>query len=171
MINGNNQYWQNAAINIRKDNDEWKNAANIYPPPVLIEKSVTENGDYIAATDNADGYSSVKVEVPSGSEAFEVIIEVDNFYNVTSISKTFSETIQKLNSGEYVKFTFQIPHEGSTLAGGYSTLFNGTTHEFDGILIFFMGGYIEGQMTCDGFKWNSDDTYVNQVYLMSEPTT
>lgn len=33
MINGNNQYWQNAAMNIRKDGDEWKNAANIYPPP------------------------------------------------------------------------------------------------------------------------------------------
>ena len=33
------------------------------PPPELIEKSVTENGEYIATADNADGYSSVNVDV------------------------------------------------------------------------------------------------------------
>lgn len=31
--------------------------------PVLIEKSITENGDYFAADDDADGYSSVSVDV------------------------------------------------------------------------------------------------------------
>jgi hypothetical protein len=36
------------------------------PAPVLIEKSVTENGTYSAADDEADGYSSVTVNVPSG---------------------------------------------------------------------------------------------------------
>lgn len=35
------------------------------PTPVLIEKSVTENGTYTASSDNADGYSSVTVDVPS----------------------------------------------------------------------------------------------------------
>lgn len=35
------------------------------PAPVLITKSVTENGVYAASSDNADGYSSVTVEVPS----------------------------------------------------------------------------------------------------------
>lgn len=35
------------------------------PAPVLIEKSVTANGTYTASSDNADGYSSVTVDVPS----------------------------------------------------------------------------------------------------------
>lgn len=36
-------------------------------PLNLITKSVTANGTYSAASDNADGYSSVTVNVPSGS--------------------------------------------------------------------------------------------------------
>ena len=34
--------------------------------PVLITKEITENGDYNASDDNADGYSSVSVNVASG---------------------------------------------------------------------------------------------------------
>ena len=34
--------------------------------PVLISKTITENGTYSAADDNADGYSEVVAEVPTG---------------------------------------------------------------------------------------------------------
>lgn len=34
--------------------------------PVLITKSITENGNYNASSDNADGYSSVSVNVSGG---------------------------------------------------------------------------------------------------------
>lgn len=34
---------------------------------VLIQKTITANGTFAAADDNADGYSSVTVEVPGGS--------------------------------------------------------------------------------------------------------
>lgn len=36
--------------------------------PVLVSKTVTENGIYVASTDNADGYRSVTVALPSGDE-------------------------------------------------------------------------------------------------------
>ena len=36
--------------------------------PVLVTKTVTENGTYAASADNADGYSSVTVALPSGDE-------------------------------------------------------------------------------------------------------
>lgn len=36
--------------------------------PVLVSKTVTENGTYAASTDNADGYRSVTVALPSGDE-------------------------------------------------------------------------------------------------------
>ena len=35
-------------------------------PPTLIEKTITENGTYAAEDDNADGYSSVTVDVSGG---------------------------------------------------------------------------------------------------------
>lgn len=38
-------------------------------PLNLIAKSVTENGTYSASSDNADGYSSVTVNVPSGGSS------------------------------------------------------------------------------------------------------
>lgn len=40
------------------------------PEPTLISKSITANGNYSASTDNADGYSSVSVNVPLPSNAY-----------------------------------------------------------------------------------------------------
>lgn len=69
MINGNNDYWQNSGMNMRKDNDEWVAAPETCSgggsSALLIEKSITENGDYSAKDDNADGYSEVAVDVGS----------------------------------------------------------------------------------------------------------
>jgi hypothetical protein len=61
-MDANNEFYQNSMVNIRKDNDEWRNASGTCSPN-LIEKSVNENGDYLAKDDNADGYSSVGVNV------------------------------------------------------------------------------------------------------------
>lgn len=40
------------------------------PEPTLISKSITANGDYSASADNADGYSSVSINVPLPSNAY-----------------------------------------------------------------------------------------------------
>jgi hypothetical protein len=40
------------------------------PEPTLISKSITANGTYNASDDNADGYSSVSVDVPLPSNAY-----------------------------------------------------------------------------------------------------
>lgn len=37
--------------------------------PILKEKSITENGEYLASTDGADGYYKVNVNVPAGETA------------------------------------------------------------------------------------------------------
>lgn len=39
-----------------------------YVGATLIEKSITENGEYNASSDNADGYSKVNVNIPLGLE-------------------------------------------------------------------------------------------------------
>ena len=62
---------------------------------MLIEKSVTENGEYNASDDNADGYSKVNVDVPSsgGNDPFIIDIEESGTYpNYTySTTKTSDE--------------------------------------------------------------------------------
>lgn len=64
MANSNNEFYQNSLINVRKDNDEWKNAAGTCSAN-LIEKVITENGEYNAKKDGADGYSRVITNVPN----------------------------------------------------------------------------------------------------------
>lgn len=79
MINGNNQYWQNAAMNIRKDGDEWRLAkdtvSNTYTPE--DEGKVVSNGELVAQTAMPDEitdngtidttlYDSVTVNVSGG---------------------------------------------------------------------------------------------------------
>lgn len=69
MINGNNMYIQTAGMNIRKDNDDWRRAVDTVDAAemaILTEKTITENGTYNAADDDADGYSSVTVDVSGG---------------------------------------------------------------------------------------------------------
>lgn len=38
------------------------------PGPTLITKTVTDAGTYAASSDNADGYSSVTVDITNGDE-------------------------------------------------------------------------------------------------------
>lgn len=52
--------------------------------PTLVTKSISQNGTYTASSDNADGYSSVTVNVPSGTPTLQS----------KSVSVTPSETAQ-----------------------------------------------------------------------------
>lgn len=54
-------------------------AGNISPDPTLITKSITANGTYNASSDNADGYSSVTVNVPAQTlTGFDEVLAVTN---------------------------------------------------------------------------------------------
>lgn len=62
--------------------------------PTLISKTITENGTYTASADNADGYSSVTVNVPTGTtEPFKVLS-----INGTAGTETFTAD----NAGTYM---------------------------------------------------------------------
>lgn len=113
-MNGNNEFYQNSMINARKDNDEWKNAAGTCSPN-LIEKSITENGEYNASSDNADGYSKVTVDVSGGGgETFEVEMEIVKSSDTFSVSsdKTLSETLSALSEGKRVVISASV-NDGS----------------------------------------------------------
>lgn len=57
--------------------------------PVLVEKTITANDTYTAADDNADGYSSVTVDVDNNLTISQVPLEDGGFMN-TSIGDILS---------------------------------------------------------------------------------
>lgn len=61
------------------------------PAPVLIEKSATQNGTYTASDDDADGYSTVTVNVPNTYAAGDEGKVVSNGTLVAQTSATFTE--------------------------------------------------------------------------------
>lgn len=131
----------------------------------LIEKTITENDTYNASDDGADGYSSVTVEVPSGSEALNVTLTVDGAFNVTEASETFSTVFQKVVDGDYVKFTFSIPDEGSSAAAGYFLSQNNMTHENEALMIVFQATIISNKNAAICIKWYSDNTFSSIMEL------
>lgn len=99
MLNGNNMYIQTAGMNIRKDNDDWRRAVDTVDAAetaILTEKTITENGTYTAAEDNADGYSSVTVDV-SGEPHFSKLTTNIPISNSTYIGCRILDS----QSGEY----------------------------------------------------------------------
>lgn len=77
-----------------------KNSVTVNVPsssPTLTTKSITANGTYNAASDNADGYSSVTVNVSGGGGGEIVTITVDVANNTVTADKTLQEIQQMTN--------------------------------------------------------------------------
>lgn len=63
--------------------------------PVLIDKTITENGEYSASADGADGYSNVSVDIPSqAGNPIEVATDTD-----------MTNALTQDNVGKVYKFT------------------------------------------------------------------
>jgi hypothetical protein len=60
-------------------------------PPVFIEKTITENGTYVALDDEVDGYSKVTVDVPSGGT--KLLQNINGMPSGKRIKKRFWETV------------------------------------------------------------------------------
>lgn len=67
-------------------------------PPTLIEKTITENGTYDASDDEADGYSSVTVNVSSGGHTVIVTTIPDTEVTLSSLDNTYTGTADNLGS-------------------------------------------------------------------------
>lgn len=86
----------------------------------LVEKSITENGEYNASDDNASGYSSVTVNVPSAPtpETHQVTLSctVDGSGISFSSSETFSDIVDIINNGDIIDFTIVTTYQGQTIS-------------------------------------------------------
>lgn len=150
----------------------------------LITKTITENGTYSAEDDDADGYSEVTVNVPSGGFDINDIVSNDAPYGMLNIDT--ATTIQ--NYSLYNKNNITAIHSKSvTTVGGYAIRSTGLVTAVFEKLTFFnnyaMGSCtslksvdILGTTATGSFKGNTFnassvlDTLVirlNGVYLLS----
>lgn len=104
------------------------------PAPTLITKTITANGNYNAASDNADGYSGVTVNVPeitmpnyikNGLRIFIQPNTVASSSNIPVIGKESVFEIDEnesldLSNGATISTIFKIPSNYSTYYGATS---------------------------------------------------
>ena len=76
-------------------------------PPVLIDKLITENGEYNAADDGADGFRTVNVEVPGGGggatepiPAYETNTEYTRYQTVVDSNTDITYLVTPVNGAE-----------------------------------------------------------------------
>lgn len=108
--------------------------------PTLITKSITQNGTYDASADNADGYSSVTVNVPSGGGAVKIAnwdlavsnTDTINSFNVsvTNVEKIEGVGYQFDGDRDYIYLPKNLKNNDSTyvLDIGTMSLYDGTVH-------------------------------------------
>lgn len=99
---GNNTMWSDGDMSV-----VYRASGTVTPiQPTLISKSITQNGTYAAADDDADGYSEVTVNVPSQEPTVEPLNSPNAFTTTSGISGTDVErvirTITAPNDGKYV---------------------------------------------------------------------
>ena len=100
--NADNQFYQSMMSNLQ--NQDCGFITGDSPQSKIIAKTITENGEYFASADGADGYSKVTVDVDGGGpsptpETFEVEMILTDM-EVSSSSKTYAEVISALNDGK-----------------------------------------------------------------------
>lgn len=83
-------------------------------PLNLISKSVTANGTYNASSDNADGYSSVTVNVPSGSSMNVQVAQSTTRVANTAYTKAASLTCSKAGTYDVYWDCFRSSTSGTS---------------------------------------------------------
>ena len=151
----------------------WINQSNGGAVPVLTTKTITENGTYNASDDNADGYSSVTVEVPSGSEAFDFAITLsteitpgEEQASVTLTSdKTYSEivaassdhilnpTVTLVTTYEGQTSTTILPYSSVLFATESSMVIIGYDSDVGLIGITWIGGATTGTLSISQYQY------------------
>lgn len=85
----------------------------------LKTKEITANGTYVALLDNADGFSSVDVNVPNSTES--ITITQNGTYTPTGTNIGFSEVVVNVSGGSEPTGTIAITGNGTFNVSPYAT--------------------------------------------------
>jgi len=89
---------------------------------ILVPKTITQNGTYDPASDNADGYSNVTVNVPSGGGG-SVPCAVINYYGRSEMAKTqsFGDTLSNMSGMTAI---IVVCHRNDVTVNGWELIAN-----------------------------------------------
>ena len=134
------------------------------PEPVLTEKTVTANGTYNAEDDNADGYSSVDVEVPA-SVLTTKTVTANGTYNASSDNADGYSvvTVNVPTSKLYDPANAMLGYELDTSGGGMHESNKGFVSDWidvEGVSLIYI--YREGSWTY-GYFYNENKTPISII--------
>lgn len=90
---GVNNFWNDAGGDTSVT---YRSSGTMTPvTPTLITKTITANGTYQAADDQADGYSEVVVNVPQPTPAVDPIMSLNVFVSKSGVSGTNTSTVAR----------------------------------------------------------------------------
>lgn len=128
-------------------------------PLTIIPKSITANGTYSAASDNADGYSSVTVNVSGGMDVPVFTVVMDSEWSAAqsvTCSMTFAECRNYINDNDMA--LVEMSAQGDSDSVLYSaSLYQGSTTEI--MFVMFLGGIPQADVS---IMSNGTCSYVTQ---------
>lgn len=125
-------------------------------PATFTEKTITDNGTYIAATDNVSGYSKVTVNVSTPvPEVFEVTLQAEET-TVTQSSKTYAEVMAALEAGKSLQITLETTSR-TLVSDGYMLT--------DGSIIVSFPYDEPYQQYIMMLVWNNPEVYTSEYQL------
>jgi hypothetical protein len=157
MITGNNMYVQNMGITMQ--NSEGVFLKEPVPAPDLIDKSITENGEYAASTDNVDGYKKVTVDVAGGGggETFEVNLVCDAQTSSFTTDKSYNAVKAAIQANKTINFIWSVLYQGTTAASGTSSA---VSYDAEGDFMTIAASIVvEDTSGCYVFQWGNPEVY------------
>ena len=134
-------------------------------PLNLITKSIIQNGTYNASSDNADGYSSVTVNVPSGgSNDFIVTLAKNSQTDEWEPDCTYAEAAAAASAGKSIVVDADVPSVDATADGEWNDFLQYLEYWVHQYYDSANGGIVETQyrLTANGLIVQGTTTYVTE---------
>ena len=128
---------------------------------ILVPKTITQNGTYDPASDNADGYSGVTVNVSGGGTLIQKTITQNGTYNASSDNADgYSQVTVNVQGGgpPYKILDFDFTQSLVDRVSGYEPTVSGATLTQDGLLFSSASDYLKftKKYSADGFAYEID---------------
>ena len=141
-------------------------------PPVLATKTVTVNGTYNAADDNADGYSSVVVNVPTGtfSDTVTTLETGGDYHAITGIQVGGTKTITTSGLHDVANYALADVKLGGSTWTRPSDWPDLSQMDVSGGNILYMTSYADEARGFCSFRVDSTGPYTVEVGTISSAT-